>query len=156
MNPFERFVQIDDRLPGFQLSPQCDGAPLKPAHLRPAIVFDHPLNGSERIAGVAGGYWHHPDSVRPTAKLKLFPIAQRGVEPLAILVADVVRLSRKDVMMTKDTTTSRDQDVHKGAVEDDLPTKATNAPALDGNGLPKDTKKIAEEAVAARADGTTG
>ena len=95
MNPFERFVQIEDRLPGFELSPQCDGAPLKPAHLRPAIVFDHPLDGSERIAGVAGGYWHHPNSVRPSATLKLSPIAQRGVDPLAILVSDVVRLSRR-------------------------------------------------------------
>jgi hypothetical protein len=63
---------------------------------------------------------------------------------------------RKDMMMTKEATTSRDQDIHKGAIEDGVPTKATNAPALDGNGLPKDKKKIAEEAVAARADGTPG
>jgi hypothetical protein len=59
-------------------------------------------------------------------------------------------------MMTKEATTSRDQDIHKGAIEDERPSKATNAPALDANGLPNDKKKIAEDAVAARADGTTG
>jgi hypothetical protein len=58
--------------------------------------------------------------------------------------------------MTKETTTSRDQDIHKGAIEDERPTKTTNAPALDANGLPNDKKKIAEDAVAARADGTQG
>jgi hypothetical protein len=59
-------------------------------------------------------------------------------------------------MMTKDATTSRDQDIHKGAIEDGRPSKATNAPALDANGLPNDKKKIAEEALAAREDKTQG
>jgi hypothetical protein len=58
--------------------------------------------------------------------------------------------------MTKEATTSRDQDAHKGAVEDERPSQAANAPALDANGLPNDKKKIAEDAVAARADGTQG
>ncbi len=58
-------------------------------------------------------------------------------------------------MNSKETTT-RDQDIHKGATEDERPAKTTNAPALDANGLPNDKKKIAEEAVAARADGTQG
>ena len=58
--------------------------------------------------------------------------------------------------MTTEATTSRDQDIHKGATEDERPTKTTNAPALDANGLPNDKKTIAENAVAARADGIKG
>jgi len=51
---------------------------------------------------------------------------------------------------------SPDQDIHKGAVEDDHPSAKTNAPGLDKNGLPNDTNKIAEAAIAARADCTQG
>jgi hypothetical protein len=58
--------------------------------------------------------------------------------------------------MTTTATTSRDQDIHKGAIEDERPTQTTNAPALDAEGLPNDKKKIAEDAAAARADGTQG
>ena len=49
-----------------------------------------------------------------------------------------------------------DQDIHKGAVEDDHPSTKTNAPGLDKNGLPNDPKKIAEAAIAARSDCTQG
>lgn len=58
--------------------------------------------------------------------------------------------------MTLKETTSRDQDIHKGAIEDGHPSDATNAPALDADGLPNDEKAIAEDAVGAREDGTQG
>lgn len=58
-------------------------------------------------------------------------------------------------MNSKETTT-RDQDIRKGATEDERPSGATNAPALDANGLPNDEKRIAEDSVGARADGTQG
>ena len=54
-----------------------------------------------------------------------------------------------------------DQDESKGAVEGDRPTdkqqgnrNATGA--LDQNGLPKDTVKIAEDVIGANADETQG
>jgi hypothetical protein len=53
-------------------------------------------------------------------------------------------------------TTSRDHDVHKGAMEDERPSDATNAPGLDDEGLPNDEKAIAEDALGAQADGTQG
>jgi hypothetical protein len=52
--------------------------------------------------------------------------------------------------------TSRDHDIHKGAVEDEQPSGATNAPALDANGLPKDRTTIAANALGAREDETQG
>ena len=58
--------------------------------------------------------------------------------------------------MTSKVTTSRDQDIDKGATEDERPSPTTNAPALDGDGLPNDEKAIAEDALGARADGTQG
>ena len=51
---------------------------------------------------------------------------------------------------------SRDQDVHKGAIEDGRPSDATNPPALDDEGLPNDEIAIAEDALGAREDGTQG
>jgi hypothetical protein len=48
-------------------------------------VFDHPLEVSEWIAGVAGVSWHRTFSVRPTRGGSLSPIAQRGGNRLAIL-----------------------------------------------------------------------
>jgi hypothetical protein len=53
-------------------------------------------------------------------------------------------------------TTHRDQDEHKGAIEDAKVEKKANAPALDANGLPNDAKKIAENALGARVDNTVG
>jgi hypothetical protein len=58
--------------------------------------------------------------------------------------------------MTPDAEESRDQDVHKGATEDDHPSGTTNAPGLDTDGLPNDDKSIAESALGAREDGTQG
>jgi hypothetical protein len=51
---------------------------------------------------------------------------------------------------------SRDADVHKGAMEDERPSATTNAPGLDGDGLPNDETAIAEDAIGARADGSQG
>ena len=58
--------------------------------------------------------------------------------------------------MLPKATTSRDQDIHKGATEDDRPSDGTNAPALDDQGLPNDERAIAEDALGARTDGTQG
>jgi len=52
--------------------------------------------------------------------------------------------------------TSRDQDVHKGAIEDGHPSPTTNAPGLDADGLPDDETVIAASALAARVDGSQG
>jgi hypothetical protein len=52
--------------------------------------------------------------------------------------------------------TSRDQDIHKGVLEDGRPSGATNAPGLDGNGLPNDETAIAEDALGAREDRSQG
>ena len=51
---------------------------------------------------------------------------------------------------------SRDQDVHKGATEDDDPSATTNAPGLDDDGMPNDDMAIAENALGAREDGSQG
>jgi hypothetical protein len=52
--------------------------------------------------------------------------------------------------------TSRDHDIHKGAIEDGCPSATTNAPGLDDEGLPNDETGIAAHALGARADGTQG
>ena len=54
------------------------------------------------------------------------------------------------------TPTTRDQDIHKGAMEDERPTESTNAPGLDDDGLPDDETAIAQDALGARADGSQG
>lgn len=58
--------------------------------------------------------------------------------------------------MTLKAITSRDHDIHKGAMEERRPSDATNAPALDDDGLPNDETAIAEDALGAREDGTQG
>ncbi len=49
-----------------------------------------------------------------------------------------------------------DQDAHKGAIEGDRPGDEQhgnpNVPALDQNGLPDDTKAIAEDRIGANVD----
>jgi hypothetical protein len=62
----------------------------------------------------------------------------------------------KDGAMPRPTVISRDQDVRKGAMEDDRPLFTTNAPGLDDEGLPNDEIAIAEQAMGARADGSQG
>jgi hypothetical protein len=52
--------------------------------------------------------------------------------------------------------TSRDQDIHKGATEDDRPNATTNALGLDADGLPNDWTAIAADALGARVDGSQG
>ena len=58
--------------------------------------------------------------------------------------------------MTCSANTSRDHDIHKGAMEDGRPSETTNAPALDEDGLPNDETAIAAAALGAREDGTEG
>jgi hypothetical protein len=62
-----------------------------------------------------------------------------------------------ELMFRSDPTrTSRDQDLHKGAVEDGRPSGATNAPGLDRNGLPDDETAIAEDVLGASEDRSQG
>jgi hypothetical protein len=84
-------------------------------------------------------------------------------EPLIKLVAS--RSGRPgaavDNRNPRDTTvpskaTSRDHDIHKGVMESGSPSATTNAPGLDGDGLPNDPTAIAEDAIGAREDGSQG
>jgi hypothetical protein len=52
--------------------------------------------------------------------------------------------------------TSRDHDIHKGAIEDGRPSERTNAPGLDENGLPNDDTAIAQDALGANEDQSQG
>ena len=53
--------------------------------------------------------------------------------------------------------TGRDQDIHKGAKEDDRPgPKRPDAPGLDKTGMPNDPTKIAQAAEGARGDKRQG
>lgn len=58
--------------------------------------------------------------------------------------------------MRRAVLTSRDHDIHKGAIEDGCPNVTTNAPGLDDEGLPNDETGIAADALGAREDGTQG
>jgi hypothetical protein len=50
-----------------------------------------------------------------------------------------------------------DQDVQKGAVEDDQPSPGqSNHPGLDSNGLPNDPTAIAQDAIGAKNDESQG
>ena len=49
-----------------------------------------------------------------------------------------------------------DPDGCKGVIEDGRPWTTTNAPGLDGEGLPNDETAIAEDAIGAREDGSQG
>jgi hypothetical protein len=59
-------------------------------------------------------------------------------------------------MMRRARLTSRDHDLHKGAIEDGRPSATTNAPGLDDEGLPNDETAIAQDALGAREDGSQG
>ena len=55
------------------------------------------------------------------------------------------------------STIHRDQDIHKGAMEEERPIPdQTNVPGLDGNGLPNDETAIAQDALGAEADQSQG
>jgi hypothetical protein len=54
------------------------------------------------------------------------------------------------------TLTSRDHDIHKGAMEDTRPIATRNAPGLDDDGLPNDETAIAQDALGATEDGSQG
>ena len=146
VDAFERFVEIDEKLLSLEPAPQPDRPPLQAALFREAVVFDHPLDAFERIACVDVSNGHHTISVPPAAGPILSPIAQHGA----------CGRDHTGWMTPLTPTTTRDQDIRKGATEDGCPTDKTNAPGLDHNGLPNDEKAIAEDAVGAREDGTQG
>ena len=53
--------------------------------------------------------------------------------------------------------THLDQDIHKGAMEEDRPgPEQREAPALDGDGLPNDETAIAQDALGAAVDQSQG
>ena len=52
---------------------------------------------------------------------------------------------------------TRDQDSAKGAVEEERPgPQRSDAPGLDKNGMPNDTVAIAQDALGARDDKSSG
>ena len=52
---------------------------------------------------------------------------------------------------------ARDQDIHKGAVEEERPgLERPDTPGLDKNGLPNDPTAIAQDVVGAAADKSQG
>jgi hypothetical protein len=59
--------------------------------------------------------------------------------------------------MTKPPTDEhRDQDVHKGAMEEGRPRPQPDTSGLDKNGLPNNATAIAADRVGANADNTQG
>ena len=59
--------------------------------------------------------------------------------------------------MGNTTTQTADNDLHKGATEDDRPApEGSNHPGLDQNGLPNDPVAIAQDKVGANVDETQG
>jgi hypothetical protein len=63
----------------------------------------------------------------------------------------------KEVAMDNSTKRSPDQDMHKGAKEDDRPgPEHSNHPGLDKKGLPNDPTAIAQDALGANEDRTQG
>jgi hypothetical protein len=61
-----------------------------------------------------------------------------------------------DAKMRLTAVTSRDHDIHKGALEDGRPSATTNAPGLNDEGLPNDETAIAQDTLGAREDGSQG
>jgi hypothetical protein len=56
-----------------------------------------------------------------------------------------------------DTEPHRDQDMQKGAMEEDRPgPEQSSAPALDADGLPNDDTAIAQDALGAAVDQSEG
>jgi hypothetical protein len=67
-----------------------------------------------------------------------------------------VNVHSGDAKMRLTAVTSRDNDIHKGALEDGRPSATTNAPGLNDEGLPNDETAIAQDALGAREDGSQG
>jgi hypothetical protein len=58
---------------------------------------------------------------------------------------------------TRPAATPEDNDVHKGATEDDRPVSGQSShPGLDNNGLPNDPVAIAQDKLGANEDETQG
>jgi hypothetical protein len=73
-----------------------------------------------------------------------------------VCVSQITSTANDSAMMRRTRVTSRDHDIHKGAMEDLGPSTAANAPGLDDDGLPNDETGIASGALSAREDGTQG
>ncbi len=58
--------------------------------------------------------------------------------------------------MDDSTRRSVDQDMHKGAKEEDRPGPESSHPGLDDKGLPDDPTAIAQDALGANEDKTQG
>jgi hypothetical protein len=59
--------------------------------------------------------------------------------------------------MEKPTTPVADNDIHKGAIEEDRPgPERSSHPGLDQNGLPNDPTAIAQDALGANEDKSQG
>ena len=59
--------------------------------------------------------------------------------------------------MDRPTKPVEDNDIHKGAKEEDRPgPKGSNHPGLDSNGLPNDPTAIAQDKVGAQDDKSQG
>jgi hypothetical protein len=59
--------------------------------------------------------------------------------------------------MPTEKVPTRDQDIHKGAMEEERPgPERRDAPGLDENGLPNDATAIAEDALGANVDNSQG
>jgi hypothetical protein len=65
--------------------------------------------------------------------------------------------TREEIVMTNRTPQTADNDIHKGAKEDDRPgPRRSSHPGLDKNGLPNDPIAIAQDALGAKADKSQG
>jgi hypothetical protein len=62
-----------------------------------------------------------------------------------------------EIAREKPALQGADNDIHKGAMEEDRPgPEGSNHAGLDQNGLPNDPVAIAEDAIGARADQSQG
>jgi hypothetical protein len=63
----------------------------------------------------------------------------------------------EETAMNKPTRRPADNDIHKGAMEDDRPgPERSSHPGLDTNGLPNDPIAIAQDALGANVDRSQG
>lgn len=134
------------------------------------ISFSMVLTFVSRSGAVAPGpcrrRFDRPDQSTSHWAGALCPIAQRESASRGHTCAFGSRQARTPMAMATGNaggakmrlraSTSRDHDIHKGAMEDGRPSATTNAPGLDDNGLPNDETAIAEDVLGAREDGSQG
>jgi hypothetical protein len=90
-------------------------------------------------------------NIRPLHDHIIVRPIEEGRQRLGVLIPDAANETRPANKKRSD-----DQDVHKGAMEDERPSATTNAPGLDDDGLPNDETAIAQDALGAREDGSQG